>query len=428
MKTSYRGWRVVGAAFTGLAVSPGPIAFYSLGVLMGPLEAQHGWSTAQVSLVATILTVSIIAIMPLIGAAIDRFGAKQVLLPSMVAFALTLACAGFAPNLGMFYVTYAAIGLVCAGANSVPYMRAISMWFDRRRGLAIGIASAGMGTGFALVPAYTQFLVDRGGAAAAYIGLGALILFVGVPIVALFFRNGPRAVDLEAAEFGTHRGAGPDSLEGASASQALRMYQLWILLIVYACAAGSVYGTAIHLVPAVQHIDPSGGKAVLAATLFGITAMVGRVVAGFLCDRFFAPYVAAGVFLGGAAGIAILAVGAPGIWPLVAALLIGFCSGAEGDTVAVLCSRYFGRRAYGKIYGHAFSATLVGISIVPYMVGVGFERLNGYRGPLLIVAVVLGVGAMLILRLGPYPSYDAMGNLVTRGREEHGATQHRGPA
>lgn len=202
------------------------------------------------------------------------------------------------------------------------------------------------------------------------------------------------------------------------------MSQFWMLLGIYACASGSIYGSAIHLVPAVQSMGVRPGQAVLAATLFGVTAMLGRVVAGYLCDRFFAPRVAATVFLGGATGIAILAAAPGGAWSLLAALLIGFCSGAEGDTLAVLCSRYFGQRAYGKIYGHGFSATMVGISIVPYLVGVGFESLQGYRAPLAMVATVLATVALLTWRLGPYPAYDEEGKLLGEGARKRSVNVH----
>jgi len=415
MSSIYRGWRVVIASVAGLMVSPAPIGFYSIGVLMLPLQTRYGWNTSQLSLLVTILTVSIVAAMPLVGMAIDRYGAKQVLLPSMVAFAVAMTIAGTMRSLGGLYFAYALIGISCAGANSVPYMRAISAWFDRRRGLAVGIASAGMGAGFAVIPAFTQYFERLGGPTAAYFALGALILCAGVPVVFLWFENGPRQADLLSTELKRESGEPAEEEGGASGWQAVRMRQFWTLLILFCCSSGTIYGAAIHLVPAIQRMQTSLATAVFAATMFGVAATVGRIVAGWLCDRVFPAYVTCGVFLGGALGIVILGIGPSGRFAVLAATLVGFCSGAEGDMLALLCSRYFGQRAFGRIYGHLFSATLVGISVIPYLIGVGFDFMKGYRIPLILVALALCVSAFLALTLGAYPTFDRCG-LILQGR------------
>ena len=233
MKKPYPGWWMVVASAIGLAVSPGPIAFYSIGVLMQPLRFAHGWSASQVSLAATILTVSIFVMMPLVGIAVDRFGPKRVLLPSMIAFGLALACTGAAGSLYSLYLSYALIGVCCAGANSLAYMYVLSAWFDRRRGLAIGTASAGLGIGFSLVPGYTQFLVDRGGPSLAYLGLAALVVLLGVPTVFGLLRDRPDAGEA-IVERPTHDATPAlEGLAGASVGEALRMRQLWMIGLIF---------------------------------------------------------------------------------------------------------------------------------------------------------------------------------------------------
>src|SRR5688572_9403811 len=143
MKPIFYGWWIVGAVTVGLALSPGPIAFYSLGVLMPALRATYGWNQEQISLAVTVMTVATFLTMPLIGAAVDRYGPRRVLIPSLVAFAATLMATAHARSLTELYIMYALVGVGSAGANSLAYMHLLSMWFDRRRGLAIGIASAG---------------------------------------------------------------------------------------------------------------------------------------------------------------------------------------------------------------------------------------------------------------------------------------------
>ena len=141
--------------------------------------------------------------------------------------------------------------------------------------------------------------------------------------------------------------------------------------------------------------------------LLGIAATVGRLRSGYLYDKIFVPFVAAGIFACGSAGAILLAFGFAFPWPLAAAVLIGYCSGTEGDALAMLCSRYFGLREYGRIYGHAFSATMVGIAIMPYAVGIGYEHFHRYVELEISLAVLLGLAALIILCLGPFPSFNA---------------------
>ncbi len=113
----------------------------------------------------------------------------------------------------------------------------------------------------------------------------------------------------------------------------------------------------------------------------------------------------------GALGALLLALGLAYPWPLIAAALIGYCSGTEGDALAMLCSRYFGLREYGRIYGHAFSATMVGIAIVPYAMGFGYEHFHRYVELEITLAALLAVAALTIACLGPFPRWQLIQTL-----------------
>lgn len=416
MKKPYYGWWVVTASLVGLTVSPGPVAFYSIGVLMQPLADTYGWDRAQLSLIATILTFAIFVTVPFVGAAIDRYGPKRVLVLSLIGYGLSLFAAGFATTLWSLYLVYALVGVTCAGANSVSYLQAISVWFDRHRGLATALACMGMGVGFTFVPLYTQFLVDRGGLFAAFTGLAAAILGIGLPVILLFFRDAPRPEQVRPEEFTATVAKGEaGELQGATARVAVRMPQFWAILVIFTVVAASAYGIALHLVSIVRGIDAAHDQSILAATLFGLMAVFGRLIAGLLYDRIFVPYVTAGIFLCGAVGTLLLAFGFTGAWPLLAAVLLGFCSATESDALAILCSRYFGVRAYGKVYSYAFAATLAGISIGPYVLGLAYEHFHGYHEILYGTAAVLAVGAVLTLFLGPFPQYGPDGQPIRRG-------------
>ena len=400
----FYGWWILLAATIGLAVSPAPIAFYSIGVLMQPLSEAYGWSKSEISLAATLLTVAIVLTTPVIGILVDRIGPKKVLIPSMLGFALSLFALSFAASLTTFHILYFFMGVICAGANSLAYMRLLSYWFDRRRGLVVGIATAGMGLGFTIVPGFTQFLVDQGGAGSAYIGLGLLVLCAGVPVVSLIVRDTPEQCGL-AVDGGAVSDApeGDKTVTGISSVQAIRLPRFWIITGILTLGTGTIYSLALHLVSIVRIIEPETGMSILAASIIGVMMIIGRLLAGYAYDRIYAPWVTAGIFLSAAAGTLLLATGMPGIWIITASILLGLASGAESDALAILVGRYFGLLAYGKIYGHIFCASLIGISVFPYILGLGYDYFGNYTEVLYICAALFGLSVILSFSLGPHP-------------------------
>lgn len=400
----YYGWWIVLAATIGLAVSPAPIAFYSIGVLMQPLSEAYGWSRSEISLAATLLTIAIVLTTPVIGILVDRAGPKKVLIPSILGFALCLFSLSFAATLAAFHILYFFMGVICAGANSLAYMRLLSYWFDRRRGLVVGIATAGMGIGFSIVPVFTQFLVDQGGTGSAYVGLGLLVLCAGLPIVSFIVRDTPEQCGLavDGGEVSKVSGNGK-VVVGISAAQAIRLPQFWIITGILTLGTGTIYSLALHLISIVRTVEPDSGMAIMAASIIGIMMIIGRLLAGYAYDRIYAPWVTAGIFISAAAGTLLLATGMPGYWIIAASILIGLSSGAESDALAILVGRYFGLLAYGKIYGHIFCASLIGISVFPYILGLGYDYFGNYTEVLYICAALFGLSVILSFSLGPHP-------------------------
>jgi MFS family permease len=413
MKRIFFGWWIVTAAAAGLAFSPGPVAFYSLGVFMEPLMEQFGWAKADVAFAATILTISIIATTPLIGFLVDKFGPKRVLLLSMIAFGGGLSSVALVESVTGFYLAYACIGIGGAGANSMAYMKLLSAWFDRKRGLVIGIASAGMGFGFTIVPMLTEAAITHYGYRGAYIVLATVIVLICAPLVAVIVRNDPAQMNLLPDGVPTVSSREPAESSGLQGGftlrQAARMKQFWILLLVFFPVGGVIYAIAVHLVSIVSEIAASRETAIRAATLLGFAMMFGRVAAGMLFDRLFAPYVLSAVFFSAAIGAGIFITEPHHFWVYAASMLIGFCSGAEGDALAYLVSRYFGLRSFGKVYGYVFSAVMLGISVFPYLLALDYDRTGNYHRSLIACVVAFSVSAMLLFALGRYPDLGKVG-------------------
>ncbi|MDG1707937.1 MAG: MFS transporter, partial [Emcibacteraceae bacterium] len=131
MKTPkiFYGWWITIASSVGLSTSPGQFAFGALGLFMIPLTQEFNTDRAEVSLALTFFTVALAITSPFIGKIADRFGSKEVLLPSLFIFGVLLAAiAFFVTELWHLYIIFAMIGVFAAGANALPYMRIIGEW------------------------------------------------------------------------------------------------------------------------------------------------------------------------------------------------------------------------------------------------------------------------------------------------------------
>jgi MFS family permease len=239
----------------------------------------------------------------------------------------------------------------------------------------------------------------------AYAGLGLAVLLIGLPSVALLVRDAPGAREAGMAER-LAAGRTPQPY-GYPLRDCLRMRQFWTLLLLFTFVGGSLNAVAVHLVALVEDRGSAAQTAVLAASLFGGAMMAGRLVTGYLMDRFFAPAVAAIFFLGALVGMALLMSDAAEPWLLLASVLVGLCAGAEGDVLGFLISRYFGLRSMGKVYGYIFSAYLIGVSVCPWLMGLGYELTSSYTLALATAMVLLLGSTVLVLRLGAYPVFPA---------------------
>lgn len=403
-KGIFYGWWIVMAAMVGISSAPSQFAFGSLGLFMAPLTRDFGWSRAEMSLALTVFTVSLAVCLPLAGRVVDRIGSRRVVVPSILVCGFALAAMPLVTQLWHLWAIFLVIGSLGAGANSLPYMLTISAWFDRRRGLAIGLSMAGAGFGFAYVPPLVQYMIANYGWQSGYLLLAAINILIAAPIVGLVFRDSPTTKGLMPdGDPSPPPGAVPAEALGPDLSQSLRRTEFWLLWIIFGALAFSLYGLLPHLVPMLTDRGMTAGSAALAASTIGVTIIIARAVIGYLIDRFFAPRVALVFFLMSAVGIAILAAGGSGPWAFLAAVGVGLSIGAELDLMAYLTTRYFGLKHFGTVYGVMFAALLVGTSLGPVSFGVVYDVTGSYVN-VLILCAVLNFGASLLLLLLPaYP-------------------------
>jgi predicted MFS family arabinose efflux permease len=399
--TIYYGWWIVATAAVGMSTGPGQFAFGSLGLFMIPFGEEFGWNRTEISLALTFFTASLALSIPIIGRLVDRFGSRKVLLPSLVVFAVLLASIPVLANqLWILFLLFLLIGSLAAGANALPYLRSISAWFDRRRGLAIGIAMGGSGMGFVYVPPMVQHMIDTYGWRSGYFMLAAVALVVAVPLVYFVLREAPSAKVIEDSDELQQGAISERSVSSIPLVLLLKRPLLWQLFLIFCLLSFCLYGVLSHLVPMLSDRGMTSGKAALVMSTLGISIVVARVVIGYFIDRFFAPFVAAICFLVSAIGVSLLATGAIDTLAFVAAVFIGFSMGAEMDMLAFLTGRYFGVENFGQVYGILFTSFLIGTSIGPVVYGMVYESMGSYIW-VLIVSIVLMLASAVITALLP---------------------------
>jgi MFS family permease len=409
--TRYR-WYICAASFVGLLVCQSPAVFLSFGVFMKPLAAAFGWERGPMSLALSFCAISLALVSPLAGSLIDRFGARRVLLPSMISFGLVLASLYFlSGSLLQFYALYILLGIVGAGANNVAFMRVITAWFGRLRGRALGIASSGVTMGAAVLSFIAQLCISQFGWRAGYLGIAAVILLVAVPIVALVIRDRPADLGLE-----SEASAGEmDKHVQVPLTELLRRPIAWVLVLIGFLVAVSMHGSQVHMVPimtdrGMSPLFAAGGMAFLMA----VSSVIGRISVGALFDYFFAPRVAILAFLVAAGGVLLMML-SKAIWPCyVFVITMGFGSGAESDVLGYLTSRYFGLRAFGRVYGMVFAGFMFGTALAPYFFGAIFDRTGNYRAAFAVSAVLI---LMLCLVLALLPRFPALTSSVLEAPE-----------
>jgi predicted MFS family arabinose efflux permease len=384
---------VVAAAYFGVMVGFGSLLVFTFGIFLKPLSAEFGWSRESVSAAFGFAALTVAVCSPPLGHLLDRFGPRRIVLPCMAVFGVAFASLSLlTPSLVHLYATFVVIGTVGNGTTQMGYSRAVSTWFDHRRGLALSLVMAGVGTGAMLFPPLAQRLISGYGWRAAYATLGGVVLLLGIPLTALFVREKPR-------ERSTVRNA----LDGVTVAKGLRSRAFWIIVATLFLGSMSVNGAITHLSPLLTDRGISAGTAALAASTLGLASFCGRLFTGYLLDRFFAPRVGLSLLVGTAAGILLLATARSAPLGLLAAALIGFGLGGEADITPYLLTRYFGLRSFSTLYGFTWTAYAIAGAIGPVVMGRAFDATGSYTTLLTALAVATLVSASLFALLPRYP-------------------------
>ncbi len=407
------GWRVVLSSAIGIGLGMSPLPFYTIGVFAIPLTENFGWGMDDVMLALPVFTISAIIMSPLIGLIADKFGVRKTVLTAVVLFGLTFIAFMFNTGNKTLYLTlWALLSITGAGTLPMTWTRAVNNWFNKNRGLALGVTLMGTGIFGSFAKLYASYLIENYDWKMAYLGVGALPLLITFPLAYAWFRDvNDKKVAKRAAAL---KAASPESISsevyGMNLGQAFSDKKFWLLAIAFIPLSFAIGGPIPNLEKMLGAKGFDFNQAVILATYLGYSVVVGRVVGGYLIDRFWAPAVS--FILLCAPAISCYILFQPELsYPMavLAIFILGFAAGVEYDILGFLVSKYFGMKYYSTIYGMLYSFFALGAGFGPYIFSRSFTDTGSYDQILLYAAFAFILGSIPLLFLGKYRTFGPQG-------------------
>ena len=391
----FYGWWLLGCSVVAVAVGSG-LSFWSFGLYVTPLEDEFGWSRAEVSLGFSVgLLVSSLA-GPSIGRWIDAHGPRSAIVIGGVLTALTTVLLATTDARWQWYLFHA-LNAVCRQMMFfIPFMSLVSRWFERRRGVALGILGTGFSLGgFVVVPVVT-LLIDTVGWRGSYVFAGAAIIAVFVPIGLFFVRNSPADMGLEPDGRAVSETRGISQAGGLTLSEALRTPLFWLIAGGVMLFFFALFGWSVHQVPFYESKGISRGMAAGIVSGAAGASIFARLAMGMLSDRFrrFETVIMAmlGVLITGFT-ILLLDSSAIGIIVFLAFWTIGTSVGPMLE--ALVLTRAFGVTNFAAILGAIILAETLGQIASPFIAGAIYDSTGAYDWALIVFIVALFLSFVL---------------------------------
>jgi MFS family permease len=402
---AYPGWRVALASAVCLLVGFASLLVYTFGVFLKPVAAEFGWSRQGVSAAFGVAALAVAACSPLLGALLDRYPIRRIILPCMLVFGSAFASlALLTDHLWHLYAVFAVMGIVGNGTAHLAYSRPLSTWFQARRGMAFALLMSGGAVGAMILPVIAQALISVVGWRNAFAILGAMVLVVGLPLAATV-RSSP-----------TFHRLNPDLSESSSPGKGLRSGIFWIIVTVLFFASLSQNGSITQMAALLTDRGVSASSAALAVSVLGGAILGGRLLTGWLLDRYFAPRVAFCLLAIAALGTFLLAGARSSFMGFLGAACIGIGMGGEADVTPYLVAKYFGLKSFSTLYGFTWTAYAIAGAIGPVIMGKAFDATGSYQTLLSVLSILtLATGALMLL-LPKYPVSQNAGYFFRRAK------------
>lgn len=411
----FYGWVLVGLAVLVYAGVDGCV-YFALGVFLGPMADDMGWSRGSVSVAFSIFSICLGSSGPIMALLMDRFGLRRVMLAGEALIVVGLMLLSRVTHLWQLYMLYGVLlGFSRAGASYLALSTLLNNWFVRRRALVMGIAVAGSGLGVITLAPLTRYLIGVIGWRDAWLVLAGFALVLTFLPTLLLARDRPEEMGLRPDGDALGSPSRPRSGLKASASSAVvdwparLAFRTWPLWIIAFAVFAKYFALQMLTTHQVVHLEDVGIAPVVAASALGLltaTSSIGMLTTGVLGQVVQLRYLTALGAALEALGIVVLIFARTLPLVYVAVFLVGPGYGMLAITFPSMVGAYYGRRSYALIFGVVLAIGYVVGGTSPIFAGYVFDATGSYLVPFAVGAALCGVAAIASL-LAKAPTYRA---------------------
>ncbi len=399
----FYGWAVLGVASL-IMFGTGPGQSHLIGLFFDPIQAELGLDRTEIALAYGVATLFAALLLPRMGRLVDKHGPANMLW--LIIFGLGLAAIGFSFANSWLYL---AIGFGCLrflgqGSLMMNCANLTAQWFDKKRGLALGLMALGFPVSIALHPPLAQWLIATVGWREAWVWLGLLTWALLIPPALAFLYNRPETVGLRPdGEAALKAGETAPALVGYTKAEALRMPAFY--LIVGGMFSLSMLATCLHIeytgILKAHGLDPQVAASMFTVT--GVSAAALMPLVGRMLDKLPSKW----MFFGGlwVQSLSLLSITMVDsvASAVVFAVIFGLNNAVTMTYVSFFWPRYFGRKHLGSIQGAGQMIVILGASVGPAPLGWALDAWGEYDTMLRLLALIpIGV-SILVAALLPAP-------------------------
>ena len=374
-----RGWLAASAAFLSMSISIGATQ-YAFGHFVEPLEQTFGWSRTQISASLSFTALGTLAA-PFIGRLMDLYGARPVMVVSLVVMGTSFVLRPFMSELWHWYVLSFLQLVPFSGVTILPAGRLIGLWFRRTRGRMMGITNAGANFGGLVVPPAVALVLAAGTWRDAYLAIG--LACFGVAVYALLVvrerpLRAPAREDAPAGRAAPAPGGVEEEEEHWTTQRALRTRSFYAIAVAV-CFGCFTYAAILPHV--VVHLSNEGASLTVASLALGMLAasgIAGKIFFGFLAERLGARRAFIVDLLGHAAAVLCLAFVPSPLLMLAVTPVYGLFLGGTGVLLLLIVQETFGVRHYGAILGLVNMSTILTFTLGPLLAGASYDLTGSY--------------------------------------------------
>ncbi len=405
-KRLYYGWIMLVAVVFVILAGSGIRAVF--GVFIKPIEAEFGWSRAQLSGAAALSLFVLGAVGPMVGWLADVWGPRRVMLLSTAILGAGTLLSSFVGHLWQFYISAGLLMAMGAGGLGMATSSTVAArWFVARRGLILGILGGAMSAGQMLIVPMAMVIIRFYGWRASFLWLGIGVLVLALPMILAFVRNDPADMGLRPYGAGTAAGAafgGVKNERRVPVSEAMGVPAFWLLAVTFFVCGYTSNGLVLtHLVPHAAEHGFSEMHAAQALGLMGAMNIVGTVASGWICDRFGRKGPLA--FYYGVRGLSLIFLlyvwNVPSLHVFAAIFGLNYISTVPPTTT--LTANIFGRLSVGALSGWIYFSHQVGSALGAWAGGAIFDATGSYSWAFLSAAVLAFIASGLSLLIKEVP-------------------------